>query len=173
VPIVSLDLIGMTPYMDPVAGTGSSRMTEEILTIGALAKKTDTKVETIRYYERIELLPVPARTSGNYRAYGAEHLERLSFIRRARDLGFSIEHVRELLSLADQRNRSCARVDAIAHQHLAEVERKLADLNAMRRELSTIIDQCGRHVIADCRIIEALSPATIKSRRRRSGVPEC
>jgi Cu(I)-responsive transcriptional regulator len=143
-------------------------MTEEILMIGALAKRTDTKVETIRYYERVALLPAPARTSGNYRAYGAEHLGRLSFIRRARDLGFSIEQVRELLSLADQRNRSCARVDAIARQHLTEVERKIADLNAMRRELSTIIDQCGRRVIADCRIIEALSPLPAKSRRRRA-----
>jgi Cu(I)-responsive transcriptional regulator len=140
-------------------------MTEETLTIGALGKRTDTKVETIRYYERVDLLPAPARTSGNYRAYGAEHLGRLSFIRRARDLGFSIEQVRELLSLADQRNRSCARVDAIARQHLTEVERKIADLNAMRRELSTIIDQCSRRVIADCRIIEALSPLPAKSGR--------
>jgi len=69
---------------------------------------------------------------GNYRIYSLEHLNRLSFIRRARDLGFSIEQVRELLSLADQQSRSCARVDAIARQHLAEVERKIADLNAMR-----------------------------------------
>jgi Cu(I)-responsive transcriptional regulator len=140
-------------------------MSEEILTIGALAKRTDTKVETIRYYERINLLPAPARTSGNYRAYDAEHLGRLSFIRRARDLGFSIEQLRELLSLADQRNRSCAGVDAIARQHLAEVERKISDLNAMRRELSTIIDQCGRGAIANCRIIEALSPGSTKSKR--------
>jgi len=143
-------------------------MKEEILTIGALAKRTDTKVETIRYYERIDLLPAPARTSGNYRAYGAEHLGRLSFIRRARDLGFSIEQVRELLGLADQRNRSCAGVDAIARQHLSEVERKIADLNAMRRELSTIIHQCGRGVIADCRIIEALSPAALQSKGSKS-----
>ncbi len=145
-------------------------MPETVLTIGALAKKTDTKIETIRYYERIALLPAPRRTSGNYRIYGAEHLGRLSFIRRARDLGFSIEQVRELLSLADERSRSCARVDAIARQHLAEVERKIADLNAMRRELSTVIDQCGRNVIADCRIIEALSPTRkrVDVRKRRA-----
>jgi Cu(I)-responsive transcriptional regulator len=139
-------------------------MPEPVLTIGALAKKTDTKVETIRYYERIHLLAAPGRTSGNYRIYGAEHLGRLSFIRRARDLGFSIEQVRELLSLADQRTRSCARADAIARQHLAEVEGKIADLNAMRRELRTIIDSCGRNVIADCRIIDALSPMPGKSK---------
>jgi Cu(I)-responsive transcriptional regulator len=142
-------------------------MTETNFTIGVLAKKTNTKVETIRYYERIGLLSVPSRTSGNYRVYGPEHLGRLSFVRRARDLGFSIEQVRELLGLADQRNRSCARVDAIARQHLAEVERKISDLTAMRRELSTIIDQCGRNVIADCRIIEALSPAATRSRQRK------
>jgi Cu(I)-responsive transcriptional regulator len=143
-------------------------MPETSFTIGALARKTDTKVETIRYYERIDLLSAPGRTSGNYRIYGAEHLGRLSFIRRARDLGFSIEQVRELLSLADQRARSCAGVDAIARQHLAEVERKIADLNAMRRELSTIIKKCGRNVIADCRIIEALSPTDTRLRGTRA-----
>jgi DNA-binding transcriptional MerR regulator len=73
------------------------------LTIGDLAKRTGTKVETIRYYERIGLLPEPGRTEGNYRSYGSEHLGRLSFIRRARDLGFSLDQVRELLGLADQR----------------------------------------------------------------------
>jgi Cu(I)-responsive transcriptional regulator len=147
-------------------------MSEPSLTIGALAKKTGTKVETIRYYERIDLLPAPRRTSGNYRIYGAEHLGRLSFIRRARDLGFSIEQVRELLSLADRPSQSCAGVDAIARHHLAEVERKISDLNAMRRELSTIIDQCGRNVIADCRIIEALSPTATRSRGKEARDPK-
>jgi Cu(I)-responsive transcriptional regulator len=149
-------------------------MPETSLTIGALARRTDTKVETIRYYERINLLPSPRRTSGNYRIYGPEHLGRLSFIRRARDLGFSIEQVRELLSLADQRSRSCARVDAIARQHLTEIERKIDDLNAMRRELGTMIKQCRRNMITDCRIIEALSPAANGSngKKRRDSAPE-
>jgi Cu(I)-responsive transcriptional regulator len=133
-------------------------MPAESLAIGDLARATHTKVETIRFYERIGILPVPARTSGNYRAYAPEHLRRLAFIRRARALGFSLEQVREILSLSDQRSRSCAGVDAIAREHLAEVEGKIADLNALRRELSTIIDQCDRGTIADCRIIEALSP---------------
>lgn len=147
-------------------------MAEAILTIGALAKRTDTKVETIRYYERIGMLPAPARTSGNYRAYGGEHLGRLSFVRRARGLGFSIEQVRELLGLADQRSRSCAGVDAIARQHLIEVERKIADLGAMHRELSTIIDRCGRGVIADCRIIEALSPVATGSKSGKAAASQ-
>ena len=133
-------------------------MPDKQLTIGNLANATDTKVETIRYYERIGLLSAPARTSGNYRAYSPEHLNRLSFIRRARDLGFSLAQIRELLSLSDQRDRSCKAVDAIAREHLAEVDRKIADLGALRRELDNVISQCGHGTVADCRIIDALSP---------------
>jgi Cu(I)-responsive transcriptional regulator len=128
------------------------------MTIGMLAKATGTKVETIRYYERIELLPPPARTGGNYRAYGPDQLARLSFIRRSRDLGFSIEAVRGLLRLADEKDRDCGAVDAIAREHLADVERKIADLTALGRELRDLINQCGHGTIAECRIIEALSP---------------
>lgn len=128
------------------------------LTIGDLAKRTSTKVETIRYYERIGLLPVPPRTEGNYRAYDNDQLGRLSFIRRARDLGFSIDQVRDLLDLADQRDRSCDAVDVIAGQHLAEIERKIADLVALRDELADVIGRCQHGTVADCRIIEALAP---------------
>ena len=99
-----------------------------------------------------------ARTRGNYRAYAPVHLNWLSFIRRARDLGFSLAQVRGLLGLTDHPERSCAAADAIARQHLAEVERKIADLAALRRELDSIIRQCGHGTIAQCRIIEALSP---------------
>jgi Cu(I)-responsive transcriptional regulator len=133
-------------------------MVSGILKIGDLAKATDTKVETIRYYEHVGLLAAPARTVGNYRAYSAEHLNRLSFIRRARDLGFSIDQVRTLLNLSDQKQRSCAAVDAIAREHLAEVERKIADLTFLRRELKELIDQCRQGTIAECRIVEALAP---------------
>ena len=94
-------------------------MTGETFSIGELARTTGTKVETVRYYERIGLLPQPARTGGNYRAYARPHLERLSFIRRGRDLGFSLEEVRELLRLSDDRERPCAEVDHIARAHLA------------------------------------------------------
>lgn len=128
------------------------------LTIGELGKATDTKVETIRYYERIGLLPKPPRTGGNYRAYGAAELGRLSFIRRARDLGFPLDQVRALLSLSDDRGRDCATVDALARDHLTEVERKIADLTALRRELAALITSCGGGTVADCRIIEALAP---------------
>jgi len=134
-------------------------MTDEFLSIGELARKTATKVETIRYYERIGLLAEPARTTGNYRAYETAHLNRLSFIRRSRDLGFSLEQVRTLLDLSDQRQRSCEAVDAIARAHRDEVDRKIADLQALRRELDSLVDQCRHGTVAECGIIEALSPA--------------
>jgi Cu(I)-responsive transcriptional regulator len=136
-------------------------MDVEKLQIGDLARATNTKVETIRYYEQIGLLPAPARTSGNFRAYSAKHLGRLSFIRRARDLGFTLDQVRELLSLSDQKRRSCEAVDVIARQHLADVDRKIEDLTALRDELSSLIEQCGCGTIADCRIIEALAPSPL------------
>jgi len=133
-------------------------MTQRPLTIGALAKATATNIETIRYYERIGLLPAAARTGGNYRAYGPHHLARLSFVRRSRDLGFSIAMVRDLLRLADEKGGNCEAVGAIARAHLAEVERKISDLTALGGELRRLLGQCRRGSIADCRIIEALSP---------------
>ncbi|MET4683576.1 MerR family transcriptional regulator [Brevundimonas faecalis] len=129
------------------------------LSIGELGRRTGTKVETIRYYERIGLLIAPARTEGNYRAYGEAELNRLSFVRRARDLGFSIEQVCDLLALSDRRDQSCAEVDELAGAHLAEVERKIADLEALRRELSALLSQCRKGTISTCLIIDALGPA--------------
>jgi Cu(I)-responsive transcriptional regulator len=142
------------------------------LSIGNLAKATGTKVETIRYYERIGLLPEPRRTEGNYRSYDEGHLGRLGFIRRARDLGFPLDQVRDLLGLADQRDRSCEAVDVIARQHLAEVERKIADLTALRNELADVIGRCRRGTVAECRIIETLAPCRradvmVRDARRR------
>ena len=102
--------------------------------------------------------PEPVRTMGNYRSYDGLQLGRLSFVRRARDLGFSLDQVRELLDLADQRDRSCEAVDVIARQHLDEVERKIADLIALRDELSSVLGRCRRGTVADCRIIETLAP---------------
>jgi len=130
------------------------------LAIGDLGRLTATKVETIRYYERIGLLAAPQRTAGNYRAYKSDHLKRLSFIRRSRDLGFSLDQIRALLDLSDDRDRPCDAVDAIAREHLADVDRKIADLRALRRELDSMINQCRCGTVAECRIIEALSPQT-------------
>jgi Cu(I)-responsive transcriptional regulator len=128
------------------------------LSIGEAAKAAGTGAETIRYYEKIGLLPKPARTSGNYRSYGVLEVARLTFIRRARELGFSLDHVRTLLSLSDDRGKSCGEVDEIARAHLETVEQKIADLTALKRELSNTISQCSQGTIADCRILEALAP---------------
>ena len=124
--------------------------------IGELASATATKVETVRYYEKIGLLPPPARTFANYRAYGTDHLARLSFIRRARDLGFTLEAIRDLLSLSDRPDQSCAAADAIAKAQLAEVESRLARLTALKAELERMVVQCAGGKIADCRVIEVL-----------------
>jgi Cu(I)-responsive transcriptional regulator len=132
---------------------------KERMTIGDLARATDVKVVTIRYYEQAGLLPVPPRTEGNYRTYKPEHLRRLQFIRRLRDLGFTLEQVRDLLRLASDRNEPCDEVDRITHEHLADVEEKIRDLRKLASELRRLSRCCkgGGH-IADCRIIEALAP---------------
>ena len=136
------------------------------LSIGDLANATGTKVVTIRYYEKIGLLPAPPRTSGNYRAYNEGHMDRLRFIRRCRDLGFTLDQVRALLSLSSRENQECALVDRIAAEHLVAVEQKIDDLTRLADQLRRISSCCqGGGLIADCRIIEALSPS-MKSVRR-------
>jgi len=129
------------------------------LTIGNLARETGVKVVTIRYYEQIGLMPVARRTDGNYRTYSLEHLRRLRFIRRCRDLGFTLDQVRDLLRLSSEKTDACAEVDRIAEQHCRTVEEKLADLTRLASELRRLSACCrGKGLIADCRIIEALSP---------------
>src|SRR5438105_15812976 len=103
------------------------------LTIGTLARETGVKVVTIRYYEQIGLMPVPARTDGNYRTYSLEHRRRLRFIRRCRDLGFTLDQVRDLLRLSSDKTQACAEVDRIDEQHRRTVEEKLADLTRLAR----------------------------------------
>ena len=128
--------------------------------IGELARETGVKVVTIRYYEQIGLMPVPLRTDGNYRTYSAEQLRRLRFIRRCRDLGFTLDQIRDLLRLSSEKTHACAEVDRIADQHRRTVEAKLSDLRRLARELRRLSACCrGKGIIADCRIIEALSPS--------------
>lgn len=127
--------------------------------IGDLSKATGVKVVTIRYYEQVGLMPVPPRTEGNYRAYTAGHTRRLQFIRRLRDLGFTLDEVRDLLRLSSEKNQPCDEVDQITREHLATVEMKLRDLEKLASELRRLSRRCrGGGRIADCRIIEALSP---------------
>jgi Cu(I)-responsive transcriptional regulator len=132
---------------------------KERISIGALAKGTGTKVVTVRYYEQIGLLPVPSRTAGNYRTYSNDHLRCLRFIRRCRDLGFTLDQIRDLLRLSSQKNEECAEVDRITAQHQIEIEQKISDLKRLAKELRRLNNCCqGNGTIADCRIIEALSP---------------
>ena len=130
------------------------------LSIGELGTAAGVKVVTIRYYEQVKLMPAPPRTAGNYRAYKLEHLRRLQFIRRCRDLGFTLDQVRELLRLSTRAGQECSEVNRIAANHLKEIERKVADLKRLAAELRRINDRCPGNVpMADCRILEALSPA--------------
>ncbi len=126
------------------------------IAIGRLAKNTNTNIETIRYYERVSLLPAPPRSAGGYRLYGTEHLKRLNFIRRARALGFSIGEVRTLLRLADERKRPCAEVRVVAEAHLADVRTKIADLKAMERVLKDTVARCADGTGSHCPLIDAL-----------------
>ena len=127
------------------------------LKIGDLAKATGTKVETVRYYERIGLLPPPERTSGNYRSYAPAHVARLSFVRHARGLGFDIADIRSLLDLADQPERDCGEVDRIASGHLQAVAEKIVRLSLLRDELSRMVGQCRGGRVGTCRIMEVLA----------------
>ncbi|HEY1948205.1 MAG TPA: helix-turn-helix domain-containing protein [Bryobacteraceae bacterium] len=133
---------------------------KERISIGGLAKGTGTKVVTVRYYEQIGLLPVPSRTAGNYRTYSNEHMRRLRFIRRCRDLGFTLDQIRDLLRLSSQKDEECAEVDRITAQHLIEIEQKISGLKRLAKELRRLNNCCQSNgIIADCRIIEALSPS--------------
>lgn len=132
-------------------------MSEKELTIGQLAARTGCKVQTIRYYEQIGLMPEAARTNGNQRRYGRWHLERLAFIRHSRELGFPLDAIRELLSLADDPKRSCDAADRIARRQLEQVKSRLLRLEALKAELERMIVQCRGGRIANCRVIEALA----------------
>lgn len=127
-----------------------------MLTIGKLGEAVGVKVPTIRYYEQIGLLPEPDRSAGNQRLYGQSALDRLAFIRHARELGFPLDAIRDLLSLSDRPDQSCAAADVIARAQLAEVESRLARLTALKGELERMVVQCAGGRIADCRVIEVL-----------------
>ncbi len=126
------------------------------MSIGALSAATGVNTETIRYYERTGLLPEPDRTPAGYRQYRPEHLRRLSFIRKGRELGFSIDAVRTLLRLAEHPDTPCEDADRIASDHLADVERKIEELGRLRDALRGMTNCCA-HSVAECRIIDALA----------------
>ena len=127
------------------------------LSIGALAKRSGVLAETIRYYESEGLLPKAERSASGYRLYGSPDVERLCFIRRARDLGFKLEAVRRLLDLADRKVDTCGEVRDLANTHLAEVRAKLADLRRMERVLSDLVRSCAGRTTPECLLLAALA----------------
>jgi len=131
--------------------------TSDAIGIGELARRAGCKPETVRYYESIGLVSDATRTEGGQRRYGEEAVRRLTFIRHARDFGFSVAAVRELLAMSDQPDLSCEEVDAIAKHHLEEVESRLQRLSALRDELRRMVSQCAGGKVESCRIIEVLS----------------
>ena len=129
----------------------------KLLPIGALSQQTGVKVPTIRYYEGVGLLPAPDRTESNRRTYGPDTVRRLRFIRHARELGFEVEDIRTLLAMTREPQASCHEADSIARKHLAEVDRRIAQLAALRDELRRMVAECGHGRVCDCRVIEALA----------------
>ena len=131
----------------------------EPFSIGSLSRLSGCHIETIRYYERIGLIPEPPRTAGGHRSYALSHERRLVFIRRCRELGFSIEEIRVLLGLVDGGDYTCGEVKSVTDRHLNGVRRKIADLKNLERTLKTIGAACAGGQVPDCPIIDALYPA--------------
>jgi len=129
---------------------------QEDLSIGRLSKRSGCNVETIRYYEKIGLLAAPPRTAGGHRVYGADHARRLGFVRRSRELGFSLDEIRALLALADGHEYDCGKIKEITLDHLRGVKAKIRDLRRLERTLAAISGECEGGVMPRCPIIEAL-----------------
>jgi len=134
-----------SPFPRPVA-----------MSIGELSRKTGCKIETIRYYEKTGLMPAPPRSEGGHRVYAEDHLKRLIFIRRGRELGFSMEQLKGLLSMMDAKRLSCGEVAAEVEVHLAAVRKRIDALQRLEHTLSATLAQCHRGGQPDCPIIDAL-----------------
>jgi MerR family mercuric resistance operon transcriptional regulator len=126
-------------------------------TIGNLSRETGCNIETIRYYEKVGILPKPRRTEGGHRIYTKDHFSRLGFVLRARALGFTLDDIRNLLALAEGKKRSCDKVKEFALAHLEKIHFRIADLQAMELVLNDLVDKCIGRVTPDCPIIESLS----------------
>ena len=124
--------------------------------IGALSKETGVKIETIRYYEREGLIPNPPRTSGGHRSYNQTHLKRLTFIRRSRELGFTLDEIRRLLELVDGQSYTCDEIKEITLDHAITVRSKIADLRRLEKTLTRIANQCRGGTTPECPIIDGL-----------------
>jgi MerR family mercuric resistance operon transcriptional regulator len=128
----------------------------ENLPIGELSKRSDVNIETIRYYERIKLLPAPPRTASGRRVYGSMDLRILVFVRRSRELGFSLDEIRALLRLGGPERASCREVREIAKHHLEDIRSKLHDLKKLERLLATTLSRCSGRTAPDCPVLDIL-----------------
>ena len=135
--------------------------------IGTLARASGVNIETIRYYEKIGVMPAPRRSSSGYRLYASEHTKRLTFIRRGRELGFSLDELRGLLHLVDGHSYTCVEVRALTMAHVAEIRRKLADLKRLERVMTDIVSRCSGRRVPECPIIDALFQAQPMTRRAK------
>ncbi|OWW21280.1 Cd(II)/Pb(II)-responsive transcriptional regulator [Noviherbaspirillum denitrificans] len=132
--------------------------------IGELAKMSGCEVETIRYYEREGLIPVPPRTEGNYRSYSAQHAERLMFIRHCRSLGMSLDDIRTLQHFQDQPELACDEINAMLDRHLAQTEQQIAALSRLQNQLQTLRNTCRTQLDAGhCGILQNLQSAASSS----------
>jgi Cd(II)/Pb(II)-responsive transcriptional regulator len=133
-------------------------MGTELLKIGELAKHTGSQVETIRYYEREGLLPAPARSEGNYRMYGASHVERLQFIRHCRSLDMTLDEIRNLLSFRDAPEESCNQVNLLLDRHIDHVATRIRELQALQKQLKGLRSLChSTQAVKDCEILQTLA----------------
>jgi len=133
-------------------------MNKEYFTIGQLAKKANCKVETVHYYEKTGLMPEPPRTEGGHRSYDVSYAKRLNYIRRSRELGFSIKQIEELLLFIDEPNHYCGEVKAMAMLQARDVQQKINDLEKLKVALNEMVRQCrGNNLsVENCPIIDAL-----------------
>ncbi len=127
--------------------------------IGQMSRETGVNIETIRYYERIGIMPKPDRTAGGNRQYNHDQLKRLFFIRRARGLGFSLEEIRGLFEMVDRKDFTCGEVHGLTVDHLASVQDKIANLKKLEKALSAMAAECGRGDVPECPILDTLFEA--------------
>ncbi len=136
--------------------TANKHLKVKRLTTGVLSKRTGCNIETIRYYERIGLLPEPPRTEGGHRDYDEEHLKRLAFIRRGRELGFALEQIRGLLELVDGGDFTCAEIQQITLSHVKDIRARISDLKELERVLAGMASKCEGGKVPECPVIDVM-----------------
>lgn len=134
----------------------TDRAKRSFLGIGDMSRQTGVGIETIRYFEKIGMMPAPGRSEGGNRRYSNEHLQRLFFINRCRQIGFSQSEIKALLSMVDSKGVTCAEVHSITAEHIADIKKRIRDLRKLEKVLTQMANECSRGDIPDCPIIETL-----------------